>query len=81
MPDRGHDGTFARIALEGMIERSGMDPSSARLVDAGLAEAALAYPVYGSDVGTAGGTYARARRASQVANWPGVRTPSSSTAV
>jgi hypothetical protein len=47
-----------------------MEPGSARLVDAGLAEAALARPVYGES-----------ERPSQAVELARMRTPSSSTAV
>ena len=72
--------TFVRrVTPERVIEGFGMEPGSARLVQAGLVEAALACPVYAG--GAIGGDPRPGRRSSQAANWPEVRTPSASTAV
>jgi hypothetical protein len=60
-----------------MIE-FGDGPRRAKMLRADLVNAALAYPSLPG--GEALGQTA-ARRSSQAANWPGVRTPSSSTAV
>ncbi len=58
------------VTPERVTKGSGMEPRSARLVDADLAEAALACPVYGES-----------ERSSQAVELAQVRTPSSSTAV
>jgi hypothetical protein len=42
--------TFARVTPERVTKGFGTEPGSVRLVDAGSAEAALAYPVYGDDI-------------------------------